>query len=257
MIMVASADPNSNSRASLELKEIQELSISIAAQKLNPTMLSEDFLKASGIIPSDWELNKQPVLNPNYAQVSFENGVSIVTQPRNITFIEMLGTKEAQEIKLPELVHRYVEKLPLAEYQGLSISPKSIVPLSGGADVARQYIAETLLAPGPWQEFEQAPVQAGLNLLYQLERCQFNLSINEARLQLPDQRSLPALLFSGSFNYDLTSNSERERINKLNQRIDQWEADLEAFREMVNQRFLGQQQSLFPQNVIPSAPLNF
>ncbi|WP_013321871.1 hypothetical protein [Gloeothece verrucosa] len=244
--------PNSESNSSLQLREIQELSISISAQKLNPTMLSEDFLKASGIIPSDWELNKQPVLNPNYAQVSFQNGVSIVTQPRTITFLEMLGTKQSTEIKLPELVHKYVEKLPLAEYQGLSISPKSVVPLSGSLDAGRKFITETLLAPGAWQEFGKEPVQAGLNLLYQLDKCQFNLTINEARLQLPDQQSLPALLFSGSFNYDLTSNTEGERIEKLNQGIDEWEANLEAFREIVNERFLGQQGSLFPNQFIPT-----
>lgn len=254
--MVTSVDSNLDAGSPLQLKEIQELSISISAQKLNPTMLSEDFLKASGIIPSDWDLNKQPVLNPNYAQVSFENGISIVTQPRTITFIEMLGTKNLKEIQLPQLVHRYVEKLPLAEYQGLSISPKSIVPLSGGNDAARKYITETLLSPGPWQDFGQAPVQAGLNLLYQLEQCQLNLTINEARLQLPDKRSLPALLFSGSFNYEIPSNTEQERVNKLNQAVDKWEANLEDFREIVNQRFLGQQGSLFPQTVMPSIPLN-
>ncbi|ACK70636.1 conserved hypothetical protein [Gloeothece citriformis PCC 7424] len=252
--MVTSLGTNPDESSTLQIREIQELSISISAQKLNPTMLSEDFLKASGIIPGDWELNKQPVLNPNYAQVSFQNGVSIATQPRNITFVETLKNLDA--VQLPELVHRYIEKLPLADYQGLSIGLKSVVPLSGGANAARQYITQTLLAPGSWQEYGQAPVQAALNLVYQLEKCQLNLSINEARLQLPDQRYLPALLFSGNFNYEITSNNGQERISQLNQGIDEWKTDLEAFREIVSQRFLGQQESLFPERVIPAVPIN-
>lgn len=253
--MVESAQSRPPTPSSLQLKEIQELSIAITAAKLNPTMLSEDFLKASGIIPNDWELNKQPVLSPNYAQVSFSNGVSIVTQPRTITFLEMMGNKEASSLKVSEIAEKYVEKLPLAEYQGLSITPKLVVPLSGESDAARKYITTTLLAPGPWLEFGQAPVQAGLNLLYQLEQCQFSLSINEARLQLPDKRAIPALLFAGSFNYNITSDNNQERIQKLVEGIKQWQSDLESFQEIVNERFLAQQGSLFPEITIPNAPL--
>lgn len=253
-IMVASV-PNPQASSSLQLKEIQELSIAINAAKLNPTMLSEDFLKASGIVPNDWELNKQPVLSPNYAQVSFQNGVSIVTQPRTITFLEMVGNKEPDTLKVSEIAQKYIEKLPLAEYQGLSVSPKSVVPLSGGTDAAQKYITGTLLAPGPWLEFGNAPVQAGLNLLYQLAQCQFSLSINEARLQLPDNTAIPALLFAGSFNYNITSNSDQERVQKIIEGIKQWRSDLESFREIVNQRFLAQQASLFPEITIPPAPV--
>lgn len=253
--MVEPAQSKPQSQASLELKEIQELSIAITAAKLNPTMLSEDFLKASGIIPSDWELNQQPVLNPNYAQVSFKNGVSIVTQPRTITFLEVMSNKEPYTIKISEIAEKYIEKLPLAEYQGLSVSPKSVVPLSGGVDAAQKYITETLLAPGPWLEFGEAPVQAGLNLLYQLEKCQFSLSINQARLQLADKQAIPALLFAGSFNYNITSDNNQERMQKLVEGIKQWQSDLESFREIVNQRFLARQTSLFPEITIPTAPI--
>lgn len=246
--MATPLNPNLDPQAPLQIREIQEIAIALSAKNLNPTMLSEEFLKFSGIVPNEWELGRQPVLGPNLSQVTFQNGVSIVAQPRTITFMEAIGAKDPNELQTSRVARLYVEKLPNAEYQTLTISPKSLVPFPGNPDGARHYITRTLLAPGPWQEFGTAPVQAGINLLYQLERCQFSLSINEAKIQMPDQSSIPALLFAGNFNYDITGNLQQERLEKIGQGIDDWQSDLEAFREIVNQRFLGQQQSVFPMN---------
>ncbi|MEA5536188.1 hypothetical protein [Crocosphaera sp. XPORK-15E] len=243
--MATTSDPNQ--KTPLEIREIQELAIAISAKNINPTMLSQEFLKQTGIVPNEWELGKQPVLGPNLSQVTFQNGVSIVAQPRNITFMESIGTKNPSELNIPNIARQYVDKLSNAEYQGLSISPKSLIPFPGSENGARNYITRTLLSPGPWQDYGKAPVQAGLNLLYQLDRCQFSLSINEAKIQMPDQSSIPALLFAGNFNYNVGSNSPQEILEQLKKGIDDWSSDLKDFQEIVNQRFLAQQQeSLFP-----------
>ncbi len=232
----------------LEIREIQELAIAISAKNLNPTMLSQEFLKQTGIVPNQWELAKKPVLGQNLSQVTFQNGVSIVAQPRTITFMESLGTKQPNELNIPKVARQYVEKLPNTDYQGLSITPKTLVPFPGKNEGARNFITKTLLSPGPWQDYGNTPVQAGLNLLYQLDRCQFSVSINEAKLQMPDKSSIPALLFAGNFNYNVGGESPQEIIEKLKKGIDDWQSDLNAFQEMVNQRFLAQQKqaSLFP-----------
>jgi hypothetical protein len=251
--MIATADNNSNQASLAGFREIQELSIAIAAKSLNPAMLTVDFLKYSGIVPADWELNAQPVLNPNYAQVSFQNGISIVAQPRTITFVEIINSPDNSTLKLPEIVGLYADKLPLAEYQALNISPKSIVPFPSSVEAAKKYITETLLAPGSWQNFGQAPLQAGLNLLYQLETCQLSVAINEAKLQLPDGKTIAAVLFAGNFNYNLPENSDR--LNLLKQYLGQWQTDLQIFRELVTQRFLERQAPVFPTNIsLPQGP---
>ncbi|MEG3440071.1 hypothetical protein V0288_23280 [Pannus brasiliensis CCIBt3594] len=251
--MVTTVNSNPNDRTSIEVREIQELSISLSAKNLNPALLTVDFLKYSGIVPQDWELNAQPVLNPNYSQVSFQNGISLVAQPRAITFIEMVNAPDKLELQLPSIVRLFIDKLPLAEYQSLAISPKSIVPFPAGPDAAREYITRTLLAPGPWQEFEKSPVQAGINLLYQLETCQFGLGINEAKLQLPDQRSIAAILFSGNFTYNLPEMVDRVAL--LKQYLDEWRTDLQAFREVVRERFLARQASVFNSTLeLPAGP---
>jgi hypothetical protein len=250
--MITTTDNNSNQPLA-NLREIQEISIAITAKSLNPALLTLDFLKYSGIVPPDWELNGQPVLNPNYAQVSFQNGISIVAQPRTITFVEIINSPDSLTLKLPEIVGLYANKLPLAEYQAINIAPKSIVPFPSSPDAAKKYIIETLLAPGSWQNFGTAPLQASVNLLYQLETCQLSIGINEAKLQLPDGRSLAAVLFAGNFNYNLPESGDR--LNLLKQYLGQWQKDLEIFRELVTQRFLERQAPLFPSNLnLPQGP---
>ena len=90
--------PTSNLEAkqetSISVKAIEEIALTIAAKDLTPTMMSQDFLKMSGIVPQDWELSQQPVLNPNYAQLSFKNGININAQPNSVTFTESLAQKK-------------------------------------------------------------------------------------------------------------------------------------------------------------------
>ncbi len=230
--------------------DIQELAITIAAQGLNPTILNLDFLKYSGIIPSDWELSKEPVQNNRAAQLSFKSGVNLVAQAGSITFSQAFGNQN-QSIQVHTIASNYVEKLPNAVYQGVSISPKNLIGFGEELDTARKYIVENLIAPGPWREVGNAPMQANLNFVYRLEQCPMTLSINEAKVQRPEKPPVAALLFAGSFNYQVTVTDELERVSQIQEKIANWESDWKTFREIVNQRFLGQAESV-TESVFPS-----
>jgi hypothetical protein len=229
---------------------IEEISIIIAAQDLTPTMMSQDFLKFSGIVPKDWELAQQPVLNPNFAQLNFKNGINLTAQPRTIAISESLSGKNLENISISQIASQYIEKLPHAEYMGLSFSPKILVPFPNSPESVRQYISGTLLGSGSWKEIGQVPVQAGINLMYLLDKCQLTINISEARLQQPQKPPITALLFSGSFNYNINSeNSQGEKINQLTKFLNYWQTDLEAFREIVNDKFLSSGNSAWGQSI--------
>ena len=225
--------------SSNKTQSIEEVSIIIAAQDLTPTMMSQDFLKFSGIIPKEWELSQQPVLNPNFAQLNFKSGVNINAQPRTITISESLGSKKLEELNLAKVASKYIEKLPHAEYMGLSCSPKILIPFPTAPETVRQYITNTLLGSGPWKKIGRVPVQAGVNLMYLLDRCQLTMSISEARLQQSQKQSITAILFSGNFNYNINPKDEKsDRITQINQFLGNWRSDFEEFRIIVDQKFL-------------------
>jgi len=218
---------------------IEEVSIIIAAQDLTPTMMSQDFLKFSGIIPKEWELSQQPVLNPNVAQLNFKNGLNINAQPRTITISESLGSRKLEELNLVAVASKYIEKLPHAEYMGLSCSPKILIPFPSAPEAVRQYITGSLLGSGDWKTIGRVPVQAGINLMYLLDRCQLTMNISEARLQQAQKQTITAILFSGNFNYSINpQNQQADRLTQINQFLNNWKSDFEEFREIVNHKFL-------------------
>ncbi len=252
-----------------KIEFLEEIAVTIAAQNLTPTILSQDFLKFSGIIPQDWELAQQPVLNPALAQLAFQNGITIVAQPGTISISESVGNKMLKELQVPQIATKYVEKLPHAEYVGLSNSPKIIVPFPGHPEAVIQYMTQNLLARGSWQEIGTGILQAGINLVYLLDRCQLNITVNQVKLQQsqPSRESpeipkgmaysnpyIAALLFSGNFNYNIATDDLQQPLSKLIQAINYWQTDFNAFREIVTQKFLAKanlEQFTLSESVFP------
>ena len=101
---------------------VQELAIIIIAKRHNPTILTADFLKYSGIVPNEWELARTPILTNTAAQVVFNNGVNIIAEVNRIVFTESIGTKPTTEVEIATLARKYLDTLAQVEYQGIGIS---------------------------------------------------------------------------------------------------------------------------------------
>lgn len=216
--------------------EIQELAIAINAKNLNPTVLNHDFLKYTGIIPADWELARQPVYTNSVVQLFFNTGLGIVAQPNSVTIMEAIGTKKPEEIQVSKVTRQLVEKLSQVEYQRVGINPRGFVTFNSDAE-AYQYINTKLLAPGSWQEFAGAKVNAALQLTYPLNRGILNLSINQANVQFPDKVAA-AILFSGNFNYSLLGNTPAEKLQDVQQIVENWQDSLKTFQQLLVEKFL-------------------
>ncbi|MGD2181218.1 hypothetical protein [Lusitaniella coriacea] len=235
-----------NSYSLNQTVELQELAIALFAKTLDPKLAQPDFFQFSGIIPQDWQLQSNPVLNDNLAQFNFENGVNILAQPRTISFFEALGREKSKPLEVPSVARRYINKLPHVDYQALSINPKTIVSFPNQKDGARKYGAEALLSPKLARVLDRAPARASIGVVYELQRCQLQLSINEVNVQKPDGSLVPALLFSGNFNYSIAGETANDKYTRLEQCLDNWQTDLDTFRELVQTHFLGESDSIFP-----------
>ncbi|WP_143288277.1 hypothetical protein [Calothrix rhizosoleniae] len=222
---------------------LQEMAITIAVQKNNPTILAPDFLKYTGIVPSEWELAREPVRNNSVAQVTFQNGISIVSQFNRIIFSEVIATKEPQDIEVNTIARRYVEKLSQAQYQGIGINFGGYVLFAQSEQASRDFILNNLLQPGPWSEFGNAPVQAAMKFSYTLEGKQLNLEVNQAAIKFPDKKLVPAVLFSGNFNYSLSKEGENNQVDNIVKAIAGWQTDLDTYKEVVNTKFFNPETS--------------
>ncbi|OUL33997.1 hypothetical protein [Nostoc sp. 106C] len=216
----------------------QEFGIIIAAKNHKPTILNPEFLKYSGIVPTEWELARQPISTQNVAQVTFTNGVTIIAEPTRVIFIEAIEEKAIAEIAVADIAKKYVQTLPNVEYEAVGINPRSYITFDQQQDAARLYLASTLLNGGAWQEVGTKPMRATLNLAYTLERCPFYLTVNEAALRNPDETTTPIVLFNGSFSYEVTQENPTERLINLHQIINNWQADLTIYQEIISAKFL-------------------
>jgi hypothetical protein len=149
-----------------------------------------------------------------------------------------MGDKDPEQVAIGDVARKYVETMKAGEYQAVGINFRSYVPYPGNEQAADQYISSQLLNSGDWQNFGKANVKAALNLLYELERGQLTLLINSAIIQQSEQQSLPILLFSGNFNYDIKGLAADKRIPTMALTIDNWITDYDTFRDLLLKKFL-------------------
>jgi hypothetical protein len=226
--------------------EVQELSLVIAVERQDPSLLTPDFLRYSGIIPEDWELSRQPVRAQQAAQVSFQNGISILAYPDRTIFVESFGDKAPESLEIPPLAQRYSEVLRNLKYQAVGVNFRGHVLFPGTEDSAHQYLCNTLLSPGSWQNIGTAPMRAGLNLIYTFERNTMNLSVQEAMMQLPEQERVPVVIFTANFETPLQSRPETDYLAGLHQALSSWQADLGNYRLAVDKLLNCSSEYLIP-----------
>lgn len=217
---------------------IKELEIVIALKNNLPPNLLRKFLLDKGIIPGDWQLASQPAYTSASLEIIFTNGVTFIAQAQRIVLIETIEGKTNNQVLIPEIALKYVESLPNLDYYAVGINPKGHVNFGSKKDAAREYIDQTLLHSGPWQDFGKTKVRSSLNFIYTLENCFLNLSVNEAALRLLDETIVPIVLFSGNFDYDISNQDDDLRLQCLVQFLENWQHLLEIYQDLVNTRFL-------------------
>jgi hypothetical protein len=212
----------------------QEIAIVIAVPVEDPTMLNEKFLKQAGIIPIDWQLEREPIYSDHVAQIMFTNGLSIVAQPDRLMFLEIVGDKSIETLRAGEVAQKYLATLKMADYRSVGINFRSYAP-QNSPDAATTYINNQLLAAGNWQQYHHRKVRASVNLNYDLGDRQLNLSIDAATIQFPTPLTHPAVVFSGTFSYDPNASSG-ERVAKISAIIGNWQQELNQFNSFITDR---------------------
>ncbi|NJO93210.1 MAG: hypothetical protein HC820_00455 [Hydrococcus sp. RM1_1_31] len=109
--------------------ELIELAIVIAAPNYDPSLLNPSFLTFSGIVPSEWEVSRQPVVSQRGSQIIYNNGINLVAQPNRLTLVEALSLKSEESLGVSEIAHRYVEALPNLDAQAVGLNFRGFVPL--------------------------------------------------------------------------------------------------------------------------------
>jgi hypothetical protein len=222
---------------------IQELAIVIAVQKIDPTLLTPEFLTMTQIVPADWEVLGQPVRSFEGSQITYQQGVSIIAQTQRLSFVELVVNKDPKAIEVAKIAESLVKVLANLDFVGVGINFRGYLDFEGQPEASSKFMFSHLLNMGEWLTIGEAPVQAGLNLGYTFPDKRLNLTINEAAVQQPDQTSLPIVLFSGNFDYDLSATDSQADRGRLGKILGSWQEDLKLYQDVVG-KFKQQSESV-------------
>jgi hypothetical protein len=212
---------------------VQELALVIAIKNHDPLMVGLGFLQQTGIIPSEWQLAREPYLSQQATQLVFDNGMSIVAEPERVVFAQALADRQLSTIEIGSIASKYTAILKKADYQGVGINFRSFIPQTSH-EAAQNYISQHILAPASWQQIGEAPVRANINLNFSLIGRQLTLSINPAAIQFPEQEPMPAILFGGNFGYQLATGDKVAQVTNI---LAQWPKDLTEYQQLIKQHF--------------------
>jgi hypothetical protein len=212
---------------------IQELAIVIAVEKIDPTLLTPEFLNMTQIVPSEWEVLGQPMRSQEGSQITYQQGVSIIAQPQRLSFVELIINKDVESIEVVKIAKSLVKILANLKFAGIGINFRGYLDFAGQEAAAQRFMFSHLLAIGDWQKIGTAPVQAGINLGFTFPDKKLNLTINEATVQQPDQTGAPIILFSGNFDYELNAAENSADLAKLEQILANWQQDMQLYKDVV------------------------
>lgn len=216
---------------------IRELSIVIAAQNHNPTILNPDFLARNEIAQTDWQLAQAPVCVEPFAEVQYANGISVVSESQKIIFTQPGESLTQEDIIVVKMAHQYVKTVPHVDYRGVGINPKGDIGFPT-KEASRRYIMGKLIAAGPWQSYGKAPVRGSATFLFELEATKLFLGIQEAERRDPNGTLVPVVVFSGNFHYALPKSPKETALKALSDVLDSWEICWREYTGLVNSVFM-------------------
>jgi hypothetical protein len=223
--------------------DLRQFELVLVVEKHNPLLLNPEFLKVKGIIPYHWELAQPPTYNEGVALTVFQNGVYIAHRGNAIAFFEDARAKTLDELEVPEVVYRYIEKLPQENYQAVGLNLEGHT-LFDSQDTARSYLQEILSSGDRPHPSDHNLVQAIASFIYKLDRGVLTLTVRNTDLQLSETEQVPVLLFAANFHRDLSKLPDSERVHELSEIIENWQDDVETYQDIVNNKFLAQNSRL-------------
>jgi hypothetical protein len=219
--------------------DMRQFELVLVVERHNPILLNPEFLKIKEIIPYHWELVQPPTYTDGVALTVFQNGVYIAHRGNTIAFFEDVREKTLNELEVPEVVYRYVERLPQENYQavGLNLEGHAIF---GDQNTAKSYLQEILLVGDRPHPFDQNLVQAIANFVYKLDKGVLTLTVRNAELKRSETEHIAVLLFAANFHRDLSKMPDIERIQALFEILEVWRDDVKTYQDIVSNKFLAQ-----------------
>ena len=214
---------------------LSELTVVLATDSEFPSILNPDFLRLSGIVEPSWQVKNQPdaILSvPGFAQVLYENGVSIRIEPNRVILAQQYNQLEIENIVCIQMAKRFLNVTTFMRYISMGINPRGHIVVN---PEIRSRVADVLEDRGARMELEGARLEFKVNLKYVFTDKQVNVDIVDDKIRDEDNNETEILRFLANIHRDIVPSTPGEINTNLLSLLDGWKDDLETYNKIIGQ----------------------
>ena len=163
----------------MDTLKLTNVSVVVAAEEHNPTILHPSCLKAERIVPDEWVVVGGLICTPPFSIVEYANGIAFRVESNRLQIIDGAPAGAGKASPAPEIAVKSVRALPHVRYTAVGINFMAFQELND----PDAYVIRRFLSAGSWNDADLAPDSAGVQLTYPLGESRFNLAIKPGRRQ--------------------------------------------------------------------------
>ena len=207
-----------------------DLSIVLAANPIDPTIINQDFLRYNGIVDAGLGTTEPPVSTPVFSQVIFENRLAVTADPNRVIFSHQGNPLSEDDCVSPRAASRFLETVPHAPYSAIGINPKCFrLSVDGHSD----RVADVLIDEGKWMSFRDVLPDVHLKATYSYKERRITLDVGGATRKDSDGSEAPGLLFQVNIHRGILETDQVRRAQEMSSIIAAWRDDLSDFKNLV------------------------
>ncbi|MBM4055945.1 MAG: hypothetical protein FJ264_15035 [Planctomycetes bacterium] len=206
-------------------------SIVVLAKANNPSILNPDFLKINKIVDSNYKV-KDFICTPPVAQVSFDEGISIITEFERLQFIDNIQKRIPCDSQIPKVAVKYIETLPHVNYIAAGINFVGHYQFEDNT-LANSFITGKFIKEGSWLSQGDGSTYVCLKFIYSFGKIKCTISIDSAEINKADGEIVPVIVVHANYNLDVKGNN----IAEIKKFISDWRIQHEQFVSFLKKTF--------------------
>jgi hypothetical protein len=201
-------------------------SIVVRANAHNPSILNPLFLKSEGIVPVDWDTVDGPICTPPLSIVKFNSGVEFLVDSQILQVSQNTEPIIRSEYDVPSCVARYISVLPHVPYTAVGINFDALV----GCQNPEQFLIETFLKTGKWNDGNQLLLALSVRLVYKRENWRLTISLEPSQ-RLDTFGLSQSISITANFHVDIPG---IDRVKETNHAVMEFSAQRTYFKELIS-----------------------
>lgn len=202
---------------------LTSVGVVLLGESNNPTILNPDFL-ARHVLPASPDsanLSQPPLCTPVFAQVAYDNGVTVRSEPQRILFEQGAPTPTLSRTFVAQLALAYVQTVPHVRYTAIGVNPVFIV--EGGSAYDR--FQNDLTSAFPMGHDGIVP-RMQLKTDYVFPDRRVSIESSEARRSNEQGREELGLMLRTNIHRDIHASDPDERLQSLSKIIRNADSDI-------------------------------